>query len=46
MSYFFFLLVFYLCFTKVSELVLDRIMARLTHGQATSGGEAQRKAAA
>jgi len=40
------LLVFYLCFTKVSELVLDRIMARLTHGQATAGGEAQRKAAA
>jgi polar amino acid transport system permease protein len=46
MWYFFFLLVFYLCFTKVSELVLDRIMARLTHGQATAGGEAQRKAAA
>ena len=45
MWYFFFLLVFYLCFTKVSELVLDRIMARLTRGQATAGGEAQRKAA-
>ena len=29
--YFAFLLVFYLCFTKVSEIVLDRIMARLTH---------------
>jgi polar amino acid transport system permease protein len=43
--YFFFLLVFYLCFTKVSEMVLDRIMARLTHGQATAAGEAQRKGA-
>ncbi len=46
MWYFFFLLVFYLCFTKLSEVVLDRIMARLTLGQATAGGEAQRKAAA
>ncbi|MEJ6397752.1 ABC transporter permease [Yoonia sp. 208BN28-4] len=46
MWYFFGLLVFYLCFTRVSEVVLDRIMARLTKGQATSGGEAQRKAAA
>ncbi len=45
MQYFFFLLVFYLAFTKVSEFVLDRIMKRLTHGQATAGGEAQRKAA-
>ena len=43
--YFLGLLVFYLAFTKVSEVVLDKIMARLTHGQATSGGEAQRKAA-
>ena len=43
--YFAFLLVFYLCFTKVSEVVLGRIMARLTHGQATAAGEAQRKAA-
>jgi polar amino acid transport system permease protein len=42
--YFGFLLVFYLCFTKVSEIVLDKIMARLTFGQATSAGEAQRKA--
>lgn len=42
--YFLGLLVFYLAFTKVSEVVLDKIMARLTHGQATSGGEAQRKA--
>ncbi len=46
MWYFLALLVFYLCFTKVSEVVLDRIMARLTHGQATAAGEAQRKAAA
>lgn len=45
MWYFLVLLVFYLAFTKVSEVVLDRIMKRLTHGQATAGGEAQRKAA-
>lgn len=46
MWYFLALLVFYLAFTRVSEVVLDRIMSRLTHGQATAGGEAQRKAAA
>ncbi|MFQ1702804.1 ABC transporter permease [Loktanella agnita] len=46
MWYFLALLVFYLCFTKLSEVVLDRIMARLTHGQATAAGETQRKAAA
>lgn len=46
MWYFLALLVFYLCFTKASEVVLDRIMARLTMGQATAGGEAQRRAAA
>nr|WP_238936728.1 ABC transporter permease subunit [Sulfitobacter mediterraneus] len=45
MWYFLALLVFYLLFTRFSEIVLDRIMARLTHGQATTGGEAQRKAA-
>ena len=45
MWYFLALLVFYLAFTKVSEVVLDRIMARLTKGQATAAGEAQRKAA-
>jgi len=39
-------LVFYLCFTKVSEVVLEKIMAKLTHGQATAAGEAQRRAAA
>ena len=44
MWYFMALLVFYLAFTKVSEVVLDRVMARLTHGQATAAGEAQRKA--
>jgi polar amino acid transport system permease protein len=46
MWYFLFLLVFYLAFTRVSEVVLERLMVKLTHGQATSGGEAQRKAAA
>ncbi|GHF41121.1 ABC transporter permease [Seohaeicola zhoushanensis] len=45
MWYFLFLLVFYLGFTRVSEVVLERLMKRLTHGQATTGGEAQRKAA-
>jgi polar amino acid transport system permease protein len=46
MWYFLFLLIFYLGFTRVSEIVLDRLMARLTRGQATTGGEAQRKALA
>ncbi len=36
--YFLFLLVFYLAFTKFSEVFLDRVMKRLTHGQATLGG--------
>lgn len=45
MWYFLFLLVFYLAFTRVSEIALERLMARLTRGQATTGGEAQRKAA-
>ena len=44
--YFLFLLVFYLAFTKVSELVLNRVAARLSKGQATAAGEAMRKAAA
>lgn len=35
--YFLALLVFYLGFTKVSEVVLERLMKRLTHGQATMG---------
>lgn len=46
MWYFLFLLVFYLAFTRVSELALARLMRRLTHGQATAAGEAQRRAAA
>ena len=46
MWYFLGLLVFYLAFTKVSEIVLSRITARLNRGQATAAGEAQRKAAA
>ncbi|PIE14439.1 MAG: ABC transporter permease [Rhodobacterales bacterium] len=45
MWYFFALLVFYLVFTRVSEFFLERLMARLSHGQATAAGEAQRKAA-
>jgi polar amino acid transport system permease protein len=44
MWYFLALLVFYLAFTRVSEIVLDRIMARLSFGQATAAGEAQRRA--
>ena len=44
--YFLFLLVFYLAFTRVSEVVLDRLMRRLSHGQATAAGEAQRREAA
>ena len=44
--YFLALLVFYLGFTRVSEVVLERLMLRLTHGQATTGGEAQRRAGA
>ena len=46
MWYFLALLVFYLTLTKISEVTLDRLMKRLTKGQATAGGEAQRKAAA
>lgn len=46
MWYFLGLLVFYLLMTRVSEIVLERLMKRLTHGQATTGGEAQRKAVA
>ncbi|MFY0623587.1 MAG: ABC transporter permease subunit [Pelagimonas sp.] len=45
MWYFLVLLVFYLAFTRVSEIVLARITTKLSHGQATVGGEAQRKAA-
>ncbi|TGD42729.1 ABC transporter permease subunit [Pseudotabrizicola sediminis] len=42
--YFLALLVFYLAFTRVSEIVLNRISARLSKGQATAAGEAMRKA--
>ena len=42
--YFLALLVFYLAFTRVSEIVLNRIAARLSKGQATAAGEAMRKA--
>ncbi|RVT82867.1 ABC transporter permease subunit [Rhodobacteraceae bacterium CCMM004] len=44
--YFLALLVFYLGLTRVSEIVLERLTRRLSHGQATSGGEAMRRAAA
>lgn len=43
MWYFLALLVFYLIFTRISELAIARLMQRLTRGQATTGGEAQRK---
>lgn len=46
MWYFLALLVFYLMMTWGSEMALRRLMARLTRGQATAGGEAQRKAMA
>ena len=44
--YFLGVLVFYLGLTWISQKVFDRLMARLSHGQATAGGEALRKAAA
>ena len=37
--YFLALLVFYLAFTKVSQIALDRLMRRLNRGQATLGGQ-------
>ncbi|MEP4197498.1 MAG: ABC transporter permease subunit [Aliishimia sp.] len=43
MWYFLVLLVFYLLMTWTSEKILDRVMARLTRGQATTGGETGRK---
>ncbi|WP_090059040.1 ABC transporter permease [Celeribacter neptunius] len=46
MWYFAGLLIFYLLFTKLSEVVLSRITRRLSHGQATAAGEALRKAGA
>lgn len=44
--YFLGLLVFYLCFTRLSEIALERLTRRLSRGQATLGGEALRKAGA
>lgn len=44
--YFLGLMVFYLCFTSLSEKVIARISRRLSKGQATAAGEAMRKAAA
>ena len=46
MWYFLALLIFYLGLTRVSEIGIARMMGRLTKGQATAGGERQRKAAA
>lgn len=46
MWYFLALLVFYLIFTRISEIFLERLMTRLTRGQATTGGAAQRGTAA
>ncbi|MDF0599946.1 ABC transporter permease subunit [Psychromarinibacter sp. C21-152] len=43
--YFLALLVFYLAFTRLSEIVLGRLTERLSHGQATLGGVKQGKAA-
>ncbi len=44
--YFLGLLVFYLLLTRVSEVVLKRLSARLARGQATMAGEALRKVGA
>lgn len=44
--YFLGLLIFYLIFTRISEIGLTRLTRKLSRGQATSGGEALRKAAA
>ena len=43
--YFVGLLVFYLSLTRVSEIILLRLTARLSHGQATLAGSQQRKGA-
>jgi polar amino acid transport system permease protein len=44
--YFLGLMAFYLAFTRVSEVGIAKLTRKLSHGQATSGGEALRKAAA
>ncbi|MDQ1849412.1 ABC transporter permease subunit [Gemmobacter fulvus] len=41
--YFLFLLAVYLVMTRCSEIVLGRLSARLSKGQATAAGEAQRR---
>ena len=41
--YFLGLLVFYLCMTRLSEVVMGRLTQRLTRGQATLAGDARRK---
>lgn len=46
MWYFLGVLVFYLTLTWASQKVFDRLMTRLSHGQATAGGEALRRAPA
>jgi polar amino acid transport system permease protein len=46
MWYFLALLIFYLAFTRVSEIVLARLSDRLSHGQATAAGDAMRRAGA
>ena len=43
MWYFLALLVFYLCFTRISEIVLARLGRRLSQGQATAAGDALRR---
>ncbi|WP_371157632.1 ABC transporter permease [Jannaschia sp. 2305UL9-9] len=43
MWYFLALLVFYLAFTRVSEIVIARLSTRLARGQATAAGEAMRR---
>jgi polar amino acid transport system permease protein len=44
--YFLGLLVFYLAFTRVSEFGIAKLTRKLSHGQATAGGEALRRAGA
>lgn len=44
--YFLALMAFYLLFTRISEIGIERITRRLSHGQATAGGEALRRAGA
>ena len=42
--YFLALLVFYLGFTRVSEIAIERLTRRLNRGQATAAGESMRRA--